>query len=211
MSTLTPSEARSSLGWQDTAAAAPHGQRLPQADLIPRSVRHDSHQASSVLDTPGYSNLNIDIPLDTQSSLSMELTHDGKVMELVARFESYTHRTASDGSQAHDGDRNRASSTSTVRQLGSDAEPVQAAPTAPLTDSSSTFQAHEDSLSPRKPIPPQWKAPPRGPNLMTAIRGDRKRPGQGSSPTEVKSLRGTRSLNFLTKDAGEVRRPPYTH
>jgi hypothetical protein len=77
MSTLTPREAGSTCD--------PLPEPLPHADLVPRSVQHDDP-----LSTTGYRNLNIDIPLDTQSSVSMELTHDGKPMELVAQFEKYT-------------------------------------------------------------------------------------------------------------------------
>ena len=73
MSTLTPTEA----GGLRKQPVSPHRVRLPHADLVPRSVKHDAP-----LNTLGYRNMNIDIPLATSSSVSMDLTHDGKAMVL---------------------------------------------------------------------------------------------------------------------------------
>lgn len=68
MSTLAPLRTAGAPG----PLEAQHGARMPQDDFVPRSVQHDA-----ALDTSSYHNLNIDIPLDTSSSLSMRLTRGG--------------------------------------------------------------------------------------------------------------------------------------
>lgn len=72
MSTLAPSEAGVDGAWVDVEPAV----LLPRANQIPRSAT-------------AYANVNIDIPLDNHSSMSMEFTNNGKVMELVARFHTF--------------------------------------------------------------------------------------------------------------------------
>jgi hypothetical protein len=92
MSTLTPSEAARAPNW-DSIVQERDAQVHHQTAFIPRSTLAEGprtrrastpNDESPVLDRPGYSSVNIDIPLDTQSSLHMEVTHDGKVTELVA-------------------------------------------------------------------------------------------------------------------------------
>ncbi|KAF1846263.1 uncharacterized protein K460DRAFT_406479 [Cucurbitaria berberidis CBS 394.84] len=224
MSTISPSKAGTPLAWSITATER-NEQVSPQAAFVPRSAINDNyrHQASgsananSELDTQGYRNIDMDIPLDTQSSLSMGFTHDGKVTELVARFESYAG--CSDASEVSPigharihGDSNRSptqSDTDTVRQPPK--EHVQFE-----TDNHTIGHTAQGQQSPRKPIPSQWFPKSNAPNLATAQRAKERSHKKGShsgSPVEVRTLRGTRSsvdlgkrhnaegATFLTKEA----------
>jgi hypothetical protein len=206
MSTLTPSEVGTSSA--EGIVKEQRDQQLPHhAAPVPRSVlnegalpdrRTDISHASSLLSTRGYHSLNIDIPLDTSSSMSMELTHDGKVTELVARFESITGSGSSDESQVLQDDSTSASSMSTQ------------------CDSVPDFSTLRASHSPRKRIPAQWLPTSSGPTLATAQRVRERGQKHGSasgSPVEAKILHGTRSsvdlrkahiaegATFLTKEA----------
>ncbi|KAJ4299907.1 hypothetical protein N0V90_005154 [Kalmusia sp. IMI 367209] len=200
MSTFIPSEGGAVL----PQASRNYGQPLPNADLIPRSAKQASG-ADSHLGTYGYSNVNIDIPLDTQSSLSMELTHGGKVMELVARFESFPGYEDSDASQAHQ--RERSYSSSTILPDESDTETVRASP-IPVRGANDIISPHSDrsTYSPRKPIPSSWKiTQPRAPVFQTDIRKEereKRKAIQESSPTQ-KALRGARSSVDLQKSRME--------
>jgi hypothetical protein len=195
MSTLTPSEANGARG----LPLSSHRIRLPHADLIPRSVQHDASSA-----VPGYRNLNIDIPLNTRSSLSMELTHDGKVMELVARFEAYTDFEGSDVPQALGGDRTRASSAATIRPFEAMIDSIQASTIDAVVKDveASPLPTEEESHSPRKSIPSQWKPTPRAPVLRTKMRGEereKRKSTQDNSPSDGRTVRGTRSSVDLRK------------
>ncbi|KAL1596612.1 hypothetical protein SLS60_009260 [Paraconiothyrium brasiliense] len=196
MSTLAPSKAGFDVAWADSEPAM----SLPHADQIPRSAH-------------GFSNVNIDIPLDTQSSLSMEFIHDGKVVELVARFESCTRHENSDGEQANPRDNPRrrghaaaAEYTQDVqhspRPCKSNTDTVRGLPNRIETEKKIVSPHSELTHSPRKPIPSPWKTTqPRAPVFQTDRRKEereKRKSGQGSlSPT--KPLRGT----YLTKDAIE--------
>lgn len=223
MTTITP-EAGAALSWADLSAL-PDGVP-PCNEAVPRSVqpgaspRDDACVISSqeelctgsLPETSGYSNVNIDIPLDIPSSLSMEVSHDGKVMELVARFESITDAEGSDASQAHDCDRTRTPNVYTLLPCESDAETLLVLPVG-VTQVDLASHIEEETHSPRKPIPPQWKTLPRAPVLRTQLRGEereKKRAAQGTSHVDPKSLRSPRSAldlskaTYLTKDATEV-------
>ncbi|KAF2708160.1 hypothetical protein K504DRAFT_300135 [Pleomassaria siparia CBS 279.74] len=167
MSTIAPSGAGNRFSWADVAASEPDTDALSHVDFIPRSVqpeagaagpypqpfgregsRHGASKSSSALDTAGYSNLNMNIPLGPYSSLSMQLTHpDGKVQEIIARFETCAHGVGSleshsnklraDAGNPH----TRASSSSTIRQTtdaSTDTDTVRALPINGSRDNSFT-------------------------------------------------------------------------
>jgi len=123
----------------------------------------------------------------------MELTHNGKVMELVARFEACSDCEGSDASKA-DGDRTRASSAATVR---------------PFEETTSIAAEAESPTPPRKSIPAQWRTTPRGPILMTQMRGEerekRRSAGQGSSPVSPPTVHGSTSGSPLRKSKSTVK------
>jgi hypothetical protein len=199
MSTLAPSEAGVDVAWADSEPTMP----LPHADQVPRSAF-------------AYSNVNIDIPLDTQSSLSMELTHDGKVMQLVTRFESFTWHEDSDVEQAHPRDRPRphGSSSATKYSQGQPSIRLDESDTDTVRAASGHFEAAEivspqsdkATHSPRKPIPSPWKTTqPRAPVFRTDRRKEEREkrkslPGS-ASPSKTG---GARSSTYLTKDAIEA-------
>ncbi|KAL1798955.1 hypothetical protein ACET3X_002992 [Alternaria dauci] len=84
MSTITPSEAGHAPTW-DAIVQEQDARSHHQAAFIPRSALVDSpraqqnslNDASPVLNRQSYSNVDIGVPLNTQSSLHMEATHDG--------------------------------------------------------------------------------------------------------------------------------------
>ncbi|KAG9193067.1 hypothetical protein G6011_03102 [Alternaria panax] len=202
MSTITPPEAGRAPTW-DALVQERDAQAHHQTAFIPRSAPVDGpcarqitlNDASPVLNRQGNSNVDIDIPLNTRSSLHMEVTHDGKVLELVARFESYSgHSDACEG--FHD-------------------EPVD--PTTGLQTTAVHLQEQADHQyaghtfgaaghSPRKSIPTQWLPKSTGPSLATAQRA-KARTSKNSwdidSPDEVKTLRGTRSSTDLGRTHGK--------
>jgi hypothetical protein len=210
MSTLIPSEVRQPFAGH--IAASGDTERLPrQAALIPRSAYDDGNHhgqtnispgASSTLGRQGYRKLNIDIPLTSQSSLSMEVTHDGKVTELVARFESYGG--CSDVLEVSH-DNVCAANSSTVCSPPSDAGTVRVSPEEEFylgVNHSTREAADQDQHSPRKPIPSHWLPKTNGPSLATAERArerSRKKDSQSGSPVEIKTLRGARSSIELSK------------
>lgn len=224
----------STINLSNTGRPHPHdavvGQQdgpLPQAvAFTPRSTLSDiphtgiinsSGDASSLLGIQGFQNLSIDIPFRDQSSFSKEVAQDGKVTELVARFESYTIR--SDALKVLYESSNYTCSLTTQRPSDSDAETV-----CGLSDKHfpSHTEAHpigymtQGSQSPRKTLPAPWLPRGTGPTLATAQRArerSHKRGSQSGSPIEVKTIRGTRSsidlsrlhgvenTTFLTKEA----------
>jgi hypothetical protein len=186
------------------ATAVQRSEQLPQlACFIPRSALHEGGEtiledgvsrANSLLATEGHRNSNIDISLSAQASQSIEVTHDGKVTELVAAHLGSGH---SDALQVPHEYRSGARATARHGSM-SDAATVPG------------------PSSPRKPIPSQWLPPSSGPSLATAQRAKERVHKKGSlsgSPVEAKILRGTRSLadmggahgvdgaSFLTKTA----------
>jgi hypothetical protein len=212
MSTLTPSEAARVPNWdavvQERDAPVHH-----QTALVARSVLADGSRtrrantlnaASPALDKSGYSNANIDTPLDTQSSLHVEVAHDGKVIELVAQFESYgAYSDVCEVSQDHPTD-----SASGIDSTAAHQEHVE--------HQSDAYTISASVYSPRKPIPSHWLPKSTGPNLATAQRAkarSSRREWDDDSPDEVKTLRGTRSsidlggihgkegATYLTKEA----------
>ena len=194
MSTLLPVEAGNDFAWTDSQQGPP----LPNADRIPRS-------ATGSLGASTYRNLNIDIPfpLNTQSSLSMELTHDGKVLELVTRFESFTSDHDSDASQAHhEQDSIRAQCSSSDSSLSCDQSvryssgalerhTVRASP-GRTGRSKAAVLSNQDSPSRNtlKAIPSEWKkiTRPQAPVFQTDLRQEA-RENKRRNPT------------YLTKDA----------
>lgn len=199
MPTLIPSEAAVNVAWasRDPAVA------LPKADQIPRSVH-------------AYGNVNVDIPLDTQSSLSVKLTDDGKSMELVTRYESFSGHEISDVEKAHyHGNPRHHGNAATVRDsqeechilfLSDSDDATERASSTRIGSINETGSTHPDRIthSPRKPIPSPWKTTmPRAPVFATDRRSEereKRKPVQGSdSPT--RSSRGAHGSTFLTKDA----------
>jgi hypothetical protein len=162
--------------------------------LIPRSALteegapgKDMYRTSPILDLQSYGSLNIDIPLGAQSSVSMEVVHDGKVTKLVSRFDSYAENALSNTSQVSPTDNGCSSGVSSLRGSVSNVD---------------TFRGPR---SPRKPIPSQWHPVNNGPKLATAQRAKERghKPGSvGGSPVEVKALRGTRSLVDISRAHG---------
>ncbi|KAI4646955.1 hypothetical protein J4E93_005179 [Alternaria ventricosa] len=192
MSTLTPSEAGRAPTW-DAIVQERDAQAHNQTAFIPRSALVEGsrtrrantlNNARPVLDTPGYSNVNIDIPLDPQSSLHMEVTHDGMVTELVARFESYgAYSDVCEVSPDEPTD-----SPSGIDNAGAYQEQVE--------HQYDTYTIGTSGRSPRKSIPTQWLTKSTAPNLATAQRAKArtsKAAWDSDSPDEVKTLRGTRS------------------
>ncbi|KAF2124430.1 hypothetical protein P153DRAFT_401047 [Dothidotthia symphoricarpi CBS 119687] len=190
MSTLTPFEIGAPLAWD--VAAAKRDERLDQhAAYIPRSVLKDGvvisrenniAHASSLLNTPDFRTLNIDISIDTRPSLPVELTHDVPHHDLV-----------------------RTSTKSTRRPSDLDSETVRGSHDARArihADRYTVGHSGQGSRSPRKSIPTHWLPKSSGPNLATAQRArvrDGKKGSQGGSPIEVKTLRGTRSSIDLAR------------
>ncbi|CAE7031918.1 hypothetical protein P3342_006720 [Pyrenophora teres f. teres] len=214
MSTFTPSESGrlpiSIAVVQEQIEQPPH-----QATYIPPSASVDDSLAEpsdtfdsncSLLDMRGYSNVNIDIPLNTPSSLYMEVTHDGKVTELVARFESYA--SYSDAAEAsHDGHIS-APSPYDHPAASSHAETVRE---GVLEQTDHHFSKHTGvqpgpGHSPRKAIPSHWFPKSTGPNLATAQRAKErthKKSAEGSSPGEASTIRGTHSSFDLIRGYGK--------
>lgn len=107
-----PSEAALASAWS-SVNPGPGDEQMDIVSRIPRSVsdidnivsaehvaRREYHQHASPIasssTTAEYSRLNIDIPLDPYSDFSMKLTQeDGKVQEIVTRFESLSVRDGS--------------------------------------------------------------------------------------------------------------------
>ncbi|PVH98830.1 hypothetical protein DM02DRAFT_673117 [Periconia macrospinosa] len=222
MSTLTPTEAGGAL----SLATVPQNDHPDHAALIPRSahqdMEHDAMQSSILLDTSTYRNVNIAIPLDNPSSLSMELTHDGKVTELVARFETYNETEHSDGH------RSRNSSLETVYPDSEDRDdslsPLIPDPVAEIESASEMLPSPDvETRRQRKPLPSEWTqstqtTPPtrRGaPKLQTELRSserEKRKSAQSTSPP--KTIRGARvsvdygkSSSFLTKEKSKPTSP----
>ncbi|KAJ4351859.1 uncharacterized protein N0V89_007203 [Didymosphaeria variabile] len=174
MSTIAPSEAGFDVAWADSEPI----KSLPLADQIPRTAH-------------GFSNVNIDIPLDSQTSLSMELTHEADPCDRPRpRGRSAVAKYAQDGQNS-------------LRPYDSDTDTVPASPNRiEAAKKIVSPQSIESTHSPRKPIPSPWKTTqPRAPVFQTDRRKEereKRKSVQGSlSPT--KSLRST----YLTKDAIE--------
>jgi hypothetical protein len=213
MSTLTPSEAGRPPTW-DAIIQERDEQPSRQAAFIPRSALVDGalsgrvsniNAANSLLNTQGYSNVNIDIPLNTQSSLHMELTHDGKVTELVARFEQYYAGCSDASEESYDGD-TRASSAATHHSTEAEAGTVRASPSEHIELGSTAHTVGHAGQSPRKQLPAHWMPKSAAPKLATAQRAKERTHKKGSesgSPVEVKTLRGTRSSVELGKAHGK--------
>ena len=213
MSTSTPSEdGRSPIL---IAVVQEQDERPPQqaASILPSAsvgnTTSDPSDAfnsnSSLLDRRGYSNVNIDIPLNTQSSLYMEVTHDGKVTELVARFESYAG--CSDAvEESHDG-HTSAPSPSGQPTTGSQAETVQDDRSEQPDHQSLRYSGSQPGSghSPRKSIPSHWLPKSTGPNLATAQRAKERthnKSADGNSPGGTRTVRGTRSSLDLGRACG---------
>jgi hypothetical protein len=120
MSTALPPGVVPARSWAQVASGQT-GKYHPVDQHVPRSVHAETDvighaeqsqgsehhlqlsQDTSSLDTTDYNNLNINIPLDTYSGFSMKLTHDnGKVQEIVTRFESLSVRDRCDGPLSDD-------------------------------------------------------------------------------------------------------------
>ncbi|KAF2274326.1 uncharacterized protein EI97DRAFT_126191 [Westerdykella ornata] len=221
MSTLRPSEPVPSRSWAQVAAGPVKQstqQLTPIVNRIPRSALPDMDVAgaalhpsphqyrklashdSPALDKSEYNKLNINIPLDTYSGFSMSLTHqDGKVQEIVTRFETLNERPDSSGSlsdnpRLHTGDiRPQASHASIVRPAESDidVESDTAHGTAPV---------YTPSLSPstrRRPHTLPSPGPERG--RPTPV-DDEPTPSPGSARAKKKSTEmGSPSPHSLGK------------
>ncbi|KAI0577175.1 hypothetical protein Alg130_08488 [Pyrenophora tritici-repentis] len=185
---------------------APHIPRPASIDdpLAESSDTFDGN--SSLLDMRGYSNVNIDIPLNTQSSLYMEVTHDGKVTELVARFESYA--SYSDAAEASHEGHISAPIPYDHPTTSSHAETVRE---GRFEQSDHHFSTHTgiqlvSAHSPRKSIPSHWLPKSAGPNLATAQRAKErtyKKSAESSSPGELMTIRGTHSSFDLSRGYGK--------
>ena len=233
MSTVISCDPGPTLPW--AVSPPPPEQHLKQTDLIPRSARQDiddpvdppqacqhlTSGSSSEFDMPSRRDLNIDFPLDQQSSFSVEVTHDGKVMELVARYENYAGIEDSDVLEVPTGDRTRASSAATIRQYESDADTVRGSHAVHIIDKNTGTEAGiinqsspEDSCSPRKPIPSHWLGRSSGsPTLATAQRAkdrESRKKGLQDSPIEAKTIRSVRSSMDLGKHHGPESASPST-
>ncbi|KAF2875971.1 hypothetical protein BDV95DRAFT_287029 [Massariosphaeria phaeospora] len=182
MSVLRPSQAGSASGSTGLPAEV-SDEASEHAALIPRSVRHDhaaferhnnSSQATTLLDASPYSKLHIDIPLGTQSSVLMELTHQDE----------------------HTGERPRAS-TSSSAYTESDTETIRGSATEPVRTAERV-----ESESPRKSLPAQQKGPQLRTAQRARARESRMQPSQDNSPTSPRALRGTRSSVDLGKFHG---------
>jgi hypothetical protein len=212
MSTLTPSEAGRQQHW-DVVVKERDEQPSRQAAFIPRSALIDGlptgrvsniNSANSLLDTQCYSNVNIDIPLNTQSSLHMELTHDGKVTELVARFESYYAGYSDASEDSHDDD-TCASSLDTHHLTEPDAGTVRGPPNEHIELKPTAHTVGHAGPSSRKQLPAHWMPKSSAPKLATAQRAKERTHKKGSesgSPVETRTLRGTRSSVDLGKTHG---------
>lgn len=202
MSTLTPSEAGRA-PTRDAIVQERDAQVHHQTAFIPRSALVEGsrtrrantlNDARPVLDTPGYSNVNTDIPLDPQSSLHLEVTHDGMITELVARFESYG--AYSDVYEV---------STDYLTESSCGIDNV-AANQEQVEHQYDTYTIGASGRSPRKSIPTQWLTKSTAPNLATAQRAKArtsKTAWDSDSPDEVKTLRGTRSSVGLGRIPGK--------
>ncbi|KAI4952363.1 hypothetical protein J4E91_002832 [Alternaria rosae] len=201
MSTLTPSEAGRASTW-DAIVQERDAQVHHQTAFIPRSALADGprtrrantlNNAMPVLDRPGYSNVNIDIPLNPKSSLHMEVTHDGMVTELVSRFESYG--AYPDVCEVSPDDPDSSSGIDNVAAHQEQAEHQYDA-----------YTIGTSGRSPRKSIPTQWLTKSTAPNLATAQRAKArtsKTAWDSDYPDEVKTLRGTRSSVDLGRISGK--------
>jgi len=209
MSTSIPSESGAAFALSE---AAQHQHPMSDISWRPQPAQ-ETYTADPAQDTSNCNNLNIAIPLDVQASLSMELMHDGKVTELVARFEAFAVHDDSDASQVHNHERSRTCSSSTVRPYDVKADRTQNLPTEEVEVFSSPLSEREIH-SPRKPIPSQWKSTlPRAPKFETERRKEereKRKATQGSSPVS-KTLHRARScaemkkprpsgVTYLTKD-----------
>lgn len=212
MSTLTPSPAGRSLTL-DTAAQDRAEQAHSQASLIPRSALVDgSHtrrantlsDARYLLDSQGYSNVSIDIPLDKESSLDLKVTHDGKVTELVARFESLIGYSDAFQVSPHEPS---APSRNSVHSPASPAPGTARQYTPEQRDHPSPTPASSQlGQSPRKPIPAHWLPKATAPNLATAQRAKERTHKKGSaagSLSDMNKLRLTRSSADLGRTHGK--------
>ncbi|RAQ99032.1 XLF-domain-containing protein [Stemphylium lycopersici] len=212
MTTLTPSPAGRSQTL-DTAVQGRVEQANSQASLIPRSAlvgasrtrrANTLSDARFLLDSQGYSNVSISIPSDKESWLDLKVTHDGKVTELVARFESLIG--SSDAFQVSPNHPSAPSSNS----VHSPDSPEERNHPSPMQASSQLGQ------SPRKPIPAHWLPKGTVPNLATAQRAKErthKKDTAAVSSSDTKTLRLTRSsadlgrsnskegATYLTKEA----------
>ncbi|KAF2439955.1 hypothetical protein P171DRAFT_115189 [Karstenula rhodostoma CBS 690.94] len=181
MSILAPSEAGVDVAWVDVEPAI----QLPQANQIPRSAT-------------AYGNVNIDIPLDSQTSVSMELIQDAHL-----RGRSRVHGSSAATKIPHEEQHSlhldeSDTDTDTVRAASGHFEAAKWI-VSPQSDKS----AH----SPRKPIPSPWKTTqPRAPVFQTDRRKEEreKRKSVQGSVSPTKSMRGTGKPTFLTKDAIEA-------
>lgn len=223
MSTLRPTDA----GGASSLVSMSPMDYPDQAALVPRSARQDMEQdsvQSALLETNSCRNLNIAIPLDSPSTMSVELTNDGKVTELVARFETYSETEHSDTSQATPAHRSRDSSLATVYpdddyQHDPNDPSISGIKLAAETDPSPETT---DTRMQRKPLPVEWVEPQttpptrRGaPMLRTEMRSserEKRKATQSCSPP--KSLRGARksadlstSGFFLTKEKSKAASP----
>ncbi|CAN9099476.1 hypothetical protein AA0119_g10235 [Alternaria tenuissima] len=198
MSIIKPSESGHASTW-DVVVQERDVQSHHQAAFIPRSALIDGPRqqqnslsdASPVLDRQSYSDVDIDMPLNTQSSLHMKVTHDGKVPELFARFESCSgHSNAREGS--HDESVDSTTDLDTIAMHHQEQADYR-------------YAAHTVGAaghSPRKSIPTQWLLKSTGPNLATAQRAKArtsKNSWDSDSPDEVKTLRETRSSTDLRR------------
>ncbi|KAL5456204.1 hypothetical protein PMIN06_004004 [Paraphaeosphaeria minitans] len=179
MSTLAPSEAGVDVAWVDVEPAMAR----PGANQIPRSAIT-------------YGNVNIDIPLDSQSSMSMELTQNARLRGRPrVHGNSVATKNPQEGKHVPQLDE---SDTDTVRAASAQFEAAKEI-VSPQSDKS----AH----SPRKPIPSPWKTTqPRGPVFQTDRRKEEreKRKSLQGSASPTKPVRGTGNSTYLTKDAIEA-------
>ncbi|KAL5391670.1 hypothetical protein DPSP01_000963 [Paraphaeosphaeria sporulosa] len=179
MSTLAPSQVGVDVAWVDVEPAMP----LPPANQIPRSAI-------------AYSNVNIDIPLDSQSSMSMELTRNARL-----RGRSRVNGDAVATKHPHEKQH--------ILQLDeSDIDTVRAASGHfEAAMEAVSPQSNKSVTSPRKPIPSPWKTTqPRAPVFQTDRRKEEreKRKSLQGSASPPKSVRGTGNSVYLTKNSIET-------
>lgn len=139
-----------------------------------------AENAGTVLDASSSGNLNIEFPMYSRATLSMEIIRD----------------------------ENHIPSTVTRHLSGSDVETTHGLPEEPQstnTDSHTIGNPGQDSHSPRKALPSHWLPKSSGPTLATAQRAkerSHKKDSQSGSPIQARTTRGARSSIDSSKSHG---------
>lgn len=179
----SPLHSRTSLTQQHTSGLnfMPHSTRLTRS----RAPEPDPFAEEPPTTPTSHGNAHIDIPTGTQSSVTMSVSNDGKVMKLVARFESYDSSEGSDVSQVHGQDIYVHTTTASAGEASHEHKAEADSPTG--SGQADPLEEELDPCSPRKPLPAQW-----GPVLRTQMRSEereRRKAANSSSPSNPPSPR----------------------